>query len=74
MSDVISVETEEKIWGTILVLKLRDGQKERTSFTEIFFLVINLCQNSKSSPSQESKTLQKYEDFSRTFRLEYEKN
>lgn len=29
MSDVIQVDTEEKIWGTILVLKLRDGEKER---------------------------------------------
>lgn len=29
MSDVISVDTEEKAWGTILVLKLRDGEKEK---------------------------------------------
>ena len=29
MSDVIEVSTEEKAWGTILFLKLRDGEKER---------------------------------------------
>jgi hypothetical protein len=29
MSDVINVDTQEKPWGTILVLKLRDGEKER---------------------------------------------
>jgi len=29
ISDVISVDTEEKAWGSILILKLRDGEKER---------------------------------------------
>ncbi|MBM3906228.1 MAG: hypothetical protein FJ354_06085 [Thaumarchaeota archaeon] len=29
IGDVISVNTEEKAWGSILVLKLRDGEKER---------------------------------------------
>jgi hypothetical protein len=29
MSDVIQAETEEKPWGSILVLKLRDGEKEK---------------------------------------------
>lgn len=29
MSDVIEVGMEEKAWGTILFLKLRDGEKER---------------------------------------------
>ncbi|MBM3904650.1 MAG: hypothetical protein FJ357_05920 [Thaumarchaeota archaeon] len=29
MSDVISVDAEEKTWGSILVLKLRDEEKER---------------------------------------------
>lgn len=28
-SDVIDVNTQEKAWGTILELKLRDGEKER---------------------------------------------
>lgn len=27
--DVISVESEEKVWGSVLKLKLRDGEKER---------------------------------------------
>lgn len=29
MSDVIEVSTEEKAWGTILFLKLQDGERER---------------------------------------------
>ncbi|MGQ0606443.1 MAG: hypothetical protein ACT4OD_05785 [Candidatus Nitrosotenuis sp.] len=29
MTDVIEVNTEEKAWGNILFLKLRDGEKER---------------------------------------------
>ena len=29
MSDIIDVGTEEKAWGNILTLKLRDGEKER---------------------------------------------
>lgn len=29
ISDIIEVDTEEKAWGTILFLKLRDGEKER---------------------------------------------
>lgn len=30
LSDVINVDTEEKVWGSVLKLKLRDGEKERT--------------------------------------------
>ncbi|MDC8437434.1 MAG: hypothetical protein LV468_00335 [Candidatus Nitrosotenuis sp.] len=29
LDDVISAESEEKAWGTVLKLKLRDGEKER---------------------------------------------
>ena len=29
ISDIVDVSTEEKVWGTVLVLKLLDGEKEK---------------------------------------------